>query len=96
MTDYNAYFLDLISKLLSGQISRADAATAAGQIGMDEIEGGAASLLTNCEWALRHANEPDFYTSEQEFGYLLACLQGRADFSVLDRDAAILGLSRDS
>ena len=90
MSVYHSYFESLISRLLSGDLSRADAAAAVSDsIGIDDIAGGRESLLTNCEWALRHAAIRRFWTSDGEFAYLLACLRGEHSFSESGRDAAI-------
>jgi len=90
MADHHSYFQNMISRLLSGELSRLDAAAAVSDsIGIDEISGDRQSLITNCEWALRHAALPAFETTEQEFVYLLACLQGEQTFSESGRDAAI-------
>jgi hypothetical protein len=90
MTDHHSYFQSLISRLLSGELARTDAASeVSGSIGIDDIAGGRESLITNCEWALRHAALPEFGTSQREFAYLLACLRGEQTFSESGRDAAI-------
>ena len=90
MTDYHNYFESLIARVLSGELSRADAAAhVAGTIHIDEIGGGPQSLLTNCEWSLRHAAIPHYFTTEREFAYLLACLRGELSFSQSGQNAAI-------
>jgi len=88
--NYNAYFLELISKLLSQELSREDVASLmSSNVGIDSVPSDSQSLLTNCEWALRHANEKEFYTTIGEFVYLKSCLTGEQTFSCSGRDASI-------
>jgi hypothetical protein len=92
--NYHALFEKLISEVLSGELTRKDAsAMVASKIGVDAISGGNESLLVNCEWALRHLNEPGYYTGDSELFYLQSCLRGEIMFSVPGRDAAISGLA---
>ena len=88
--NYNAYFLELISKFLSQELSREDIATLMSKnVGIDSVPGEGESLLVNCEWALRHVNEEGFYTTLGELVYLKSCLTGEQTFSCAGRDASI-------
>jgi hypothetical protein len=88
--NYNTYFLELISKLLAQELSRLEVSSLmSANIGIDDISGDSESLLKNCEWALRHANEKDYYTTIGEFVYLKSCLSGEKKFSCSARDASI-------
>ena len=71
-------FIDVISRYLGGTLDRNSAAQLkAMEVGFDEIPGGQHDLLKNCEWALRHINEQDYYTCDEELKYYLQCLRGR-------------------
>jgi hypothetical protein len=87
---YSEYFLELIGQLLEGKATREDVATRiAREVPIDKDYGEDQALLENCEWALRHANEPGYYTTIGEFKYYLACLKGEEDFSVEERNRRI-------
>src|SRR5688572_29086184 len=86
--DYKEFYTNTISQLLSGFLSRQDAAKrVANELPIDINYDNDRELLENCEWALRHANESDYYTTEKEFEYYLSCLKGGVQFSVADRDS---------
>ena len=90
MPDHRALFEQLIAGVLSGEVSRPTAAAeVSALVGKDDLAGGDESLLVSCEWALRHAAEPGYFTSEGEFRYLLACLQGFASYSAAGRNASV-------
>jgi hypothetical protein len=88
--DYKTYFIDLINGFLSGKCDReAVARQVSGDIGIDEIDSNASPLFSNCEWALRHMNEKDYHTTENELRYYLSCLRGEREYKSNDRDLAI-------
>jgi hypothetical protein len=90
MRDHRQLFEELIAGIVSGGVSRAQAATAvSSRVGIDELVGGDENLLVSCEWALRHADEPGHFTSQGELNYLLACLQGRESYSANGRNASV-------
>jgi hypothetical protein len=85
--DYRDIFLDLIQQLLEGKITRDDVATKiAREVPIDAGYEEEQELLENCEWALRHANEPNYYTTIGELRYYLECLKGESAFSTEERD----------
>jgi hypothetical protein len=87
MMNYKDYFHVIISNLLEGKISRDEAAKkVSSEIEIDEIKD---ALYSNCEWALRHANESIYYTSIEEFQYLELCLNGKKTFNEKERDLFI-------
>jgi hypothetical protein len=90
MPDHRQLFEELIAGLVSGGVSRTEAAEAvSSRVGVDELAGGDEKLLVSCEWALRHADELGYFTSAGELRYLLACLQGRESYSVNGRNASV-------
>jgi hypothetical protein len=85
--DARALITELISVFLRGDIDRKGlAGRVADELPYDLIEGDASELLPNCEWALRHVNEPEHWTTERELRYYLACLEGEATYSREERD----------
>ena len=64
------------------------------EVPIDKKYEGDVELLENCEWALRHAFEPDHFTATAEFEYYLECLEGKERFSVQERDRRIASGSR--
>lgn len=89
----NEYFRTTVEGIINGTVSRSEAASSVVEnIGIDEISGGNEKLLVQCEWALRHANEPDYYTSGNEFKYLLSCLKNEQRYAPENRDKAILDI----
>ena len=90
--DHKAFFVDVISRFLSGALDRAAAeALVADELPFDDVRGGHHDLLPNCEWALRHIAEPDYYTTEAELRYYLQCLRGERIYDSDERDQAIRG-----
>jgi hypothetical protein len=88
--DYRALFIHIIEDYLAGRRDRqATARAAADNVGIGDIPGDRRDLLPNCEWALRHMSEPDYYTEDAELRYYLECLKGVRVFSEAERDAAI-------
>lgn len=88
--NYEEYFEELISGFLAGSFDKEYVSSKlSADIGIDEIKGDETSLLTNCEWALRHINEKDYYTTESELKYYLSCLKGEQAFSLKTRDMAM-------
>lgn len=88
--NYKGYFLELISGFFEKNYDRKYIAEKiSNDIDIDEIKGDRTCLLINCEWALRHINETDFYTTEAELKYLLSCLKGERNFSEQERDRII-------
>ena len=83
-------FTELISQFLSGALDRkAVAKKLASDIPLHGVRGNRCDLLPNIEWALRHIDEPGFYTTEAELRYYLECLRGEKVFNEFDRDQAI-------
>ena len=88
--DHRAFFLDLISRFLSRELDRSSVAgRVARELPLDSVRGGQKDLLPNCEWALRHINDPDFFTTEAELRYYLQCLGGERIYDSDERDQAI-------
>lgn len=88
--DTNAFFIDVISRFLSGSLDRASAAQlVAAELPLDDVRGDQHDLLPNCEWALRHIDEPDHLTTEAELRYYLKCLRGEKVYDSDVRDQAI-------
>lgn len=89
--DYAELFAKTIDELLCGCIDRATATRRIAElVPIDAIAGDHRDLLINCEWALRHANESGFRTTDAEFKYLLSCLNGGGSFDEKARDHAVL------
>lgn len=92
--EYRSLFVQLISDFLDGKTTRRDVAREmASRVPLDSIEGGQHDLMPNCEWGLRHINEPDFWTTQEELAFYLACLVGEETFSVSKRDKVVSGRS---
>ena len=88
--DTTAFFIDVISRFLSGALDRASTARlVADELPHDEVRGGHHDLLPNCEWALRHIDEEGYYTTEAELRYYLQCLRGERIYDSNERDQAI-------
>ncbi len=58
-------------------------------ISPDEDLGGNDDLLANSFIALSQIAEPEWGTTRREIEYLLACLEGRRQFSAEERDRVI-------
>ncbi len=85
--DYKKFFIKLISYFLSEKLSRKEVAhTVAMELPIDKVYDNDIELLENCEWGLRHIDEPDYWTTENELRYYLSCLKGDEEFSVAARD----------
>lgn len=85
--DYKDFFIKLISQFLSGKLSRKEVAhTVAMEIPFDNVYDCDVELMENCEWGLRHIDEPDFWTTKNELRYYLSCLTGDEKFTVATRD----------
>lgn len=86
-----SFFIDVIERFLAGQLSREDVATKlALELPLDNSIGDETSaLITNCEWSLRHINEPEYWTTKEELAYYLRCLKGEREFSTTERDNAL-------
>jgi hypothetical protein len=83
-------FEQMISQFLSSVLDKeAVAKQVAKDIPLDSIRGNRHDLLPNIEIALRHINEPKFYTTEAELRYYLECLRGEKVLNELERDRAI-------
>jgi len=88
--NYKKLFRELIATYLEGSLTRADVSRRmTEEVPLDDICGDHRDLLPNCEHALRHMDDPDYYTVESELKYYLACLEGRREFSEVERDKAI-------
>ena len=88
--DHEAFFIELITGFLNKKYDRSDVAeTMAIEIGIDEIKGDHHDLLVNCEVALRHIDEKNYYTTETELKYYLSCLKGEKTFNEQDRNELI-------
>ncbi len=91
---YQDLYVELIAGLLAGSITREEAAgRTAAEVPIDKVYEGDALLLENCEWALRHANEPGYFTPMSEFEYNLSCLRQERAFSPDERDRYLNGRS---
>ncbi len=85
--DYKSFFIEQLRMLLNEDLSRSDVANRiAIMIPIDTIYGDDEELMKNCEWGLRHVNEPDFYTTKGELEYYLSCLMEEREYSNEDRD----------
>ncbi|MDY0164539.1 hypothetical protein [Desulfobotulus sp.] len=85
--NYKEFFITLIAQFLSGGISREQVAhEVAMELPIDSVYSDHIELMENCEWALRHINEPDYWTTENELQYYLSCLKGDEQFSIEERD----------
>jgi hypothetical protein len=95
--DYKTYFIDLINGFLSDKYDReAVARQVSDDIGIDEIDSNASPLFSNCEWALRHMNEKDYHTTENELRYYLSCLIGEREYKNSDRNLSIENLNSNN
>lgn len=86
--DRKEIFTELLKKYFEGSLTRDEVE----DIILDEIPLDSfpkVELLTNCEEALRHINEPYFWTTDGELKYYLECLIGESIFSVDERDKRI-------
>ena len=90
LMDTRVFFIDVISRFLSGELDRASAARlVAVELPLGEVRGGQHDLLPNCEWGLRHIDEPDYWTTEAELRYYLQCLRDERIYDSVERDQAI-------
>jgi len=88
--DYTTFFVELLTQFLSGAISRAEVAERiAFTMPVDTDYLDDEDLMNNCEWALRHINEPGYYSTEAELAYYLSCLKGENKYSQEERDKNI-------
>ncbi len=85
--NYKEFFINLISQFLSGKLSRKEVAnTVTMELTIDSLYDDNVELMENCEWGLRHIDEPDFWTTKNELKYYLSCLEGNDKFTVAKRD----------
>lgn len=88
--DFKAFFIDLLLRFLDGVLSRAEVAQEiAVTMPVDTNYVDDEELMNNCEWALRHINEPDHYSTEGELSYYLSCLKGEKEYCQADRDESM-------
>ena len=88
--DYKETFVNLIKGYFDGKHDRKYIAEyMSSQVGFDEIKGDHRDLLPNCEIALRHINEEEYYTTESELRYYLSCLMGEKIFNEKERNELI-------
>ena len=88
--DYKAYFIELLIQFFGGVLSREEVARkVAVTIPIDAGYVDDEELMNNCEWALRHINEPDHYCTEEELSYYLSCLRGEVEYSQEERDKSM-------
>jgi hypothetical protein len=88
--NYKVFFIDLLTQFLNGVLSSEQVALkVAVAIPIDTNYIDDEDLMNNCEWALRHINEPDHYPTEGELSYYLSCLSGVRKYSHEDRDNSI-------
>lgn len=81
------FFMKLITLFLAGKLTRDEVSNeVAMELPIDSSYKDNIELMENCEWALRHINEPDYWTNESELQYYLKCLEGRQVFSIETRD----------
>jgi hypothetical protein len=94
--NYRKFYLELISLLLSEAVTRKEVPEKmAMKVPIDKTYDEDTELLENCEWALGHAFEPNYYTTTREFEYYLLCLQGKEKFSLQERDRRIVSGSEE-
>lgn len=85
--DYKGFFIELISSFLSGSLSKEEVEhKIAMELPIDSLYKNDTELMNNCEWAIRHINEPDYWTIEAELQYYLSCLKGYEEFYVEERN----------
>nr|WP_320010904.1 hypothetical protein [uncultured Desulfobulbus sp.] len=85
--DVKKLFIKLIAMFLSGEMTREEIAHEVSmELPIDSYYKNNVELMENCEWALRHINEPDYWTNKNELLYYLTCLQGIQQFSADERD----------
>jgi hypothetical protein len=85
--NYKAFFIELLIKFLNGLLNREEVARqVAVTVPIDTNYTDNEDLMNNCEWALRHINEPDHYSTEGELSYYLNCLRGESEYSQEERD----------
>ncbi len=88
--DYKAFFVELLVQFLNGMLSRTEVAEKiAVTIPIDTEYKDNEDLMNNCEWALRHINEPDHYSTENELSYYLSCLKGEEKYDQEERDSSM-------
>jgi len=87
MIEFKELFINLISHFLSGKLNREEVAhQIVMELQMDTKFSDNTDLMKNCEWGLRHINEPDYWTTEAELQYYLSCLKGDKVYSSEERD----------
>ena len=90
MMNLHDLFIELITSFLDGSLDRQDVAQKiTDELPPDFIKGNKNDLLPNCEWALRHINETEFWTTKRELEYYLSCLKGEKVYSSAERDKII-------
>jgi hypothetical protein len=88
--NYKDFFINLISQFFSGKLSRKEIAhTVAMELPIDHVYDCDVELMKNCEWGLRHIDEDNYWTPENELRYYLSCLKGDEQFTVEARDRAL-------
>jgi hypothetical protein len=88
--EYKQLFIELITSFLDGETSREEVANKITmEIPVDSNYADNRDLMENSEWALRHINEPDYWTTEVELRYYLSCLKGDKRFSVDERNSLL-------
>ncbi len=88
--DYKAFFIELLTLFLNGSLSRSEVAKKiTTTMSVDTKYLDDEELMINCEWALRHINEPNHYSTEGELSYYLSCLKGECEYSLEERNNSI-------
>jgi len=88
--NYREIFIELLRSFFSGSIDRAELShQTAIQIPIDANYEADSDLMKNCEWALRHANEDDLWTTESELKYYYDCLTGYKVYSEEERNKSL-------
>ncbi len=88
--NYKALFGELLKQFLNGTLSRSEVAEkVAVTMPIDTNYIDDKDLMNDCEWALRHINEADYYSTESELKYYLSCLRGEKEYNLKERDSNI-------
>lgn len=88
--DYKAFFIELLMQFMNGVLSRDEVAQkVAVTMPIDTNYIDDEELMNNCEWALRHINEPEHYSTKGELLYYLHCLNGEQEYSQEERDNSV-------
>jgi hypothetical protein len=88
--EYKAFFKEMLSSYLSSKLSRSEVAeNVAYLLPIDSNFVEDKVLMNNCEWALRHINEAEVYSTDGELSYYLSCLMGECIYDEGERNKRI-------